>query len=52
MDSHEEERIKIMLYNKFHEQNKDLYENKPEEYFYAQRVFIEKEFEKIKYNLK
>ena len=52
MNYQEEEKIKITLYREFYENNKELYREKPEEYFHAQRIFVEKDFEKIKYNLK
>ena len=52
MNPQEEERIKLGLYKKFYEDNKDLMKQNPSEYTHRQRLYIEEELEKVKYNLK
>ena len=52
MNIPEEERIKVNMYNGFYKENEELFKQNPQEYAFRQRVYVEKKFEKIKYNLK
>ena len=52
MNYTQEEKIKLEVYKEFYEDNKELLKRDAQEYAYKQRIYVEKQFEKIKYNLK
>jgi hypothetical protein len=52
LDGFEESKIKTHLYNEFYEANKDLFRKNRQEFMRQQRVYVEKGFMDIKYNLK